>query len=129
MALQICDAGDPLQSSERAPRSLQALSILDQPKQEETLIDFGTYIRQNREKAELSLAGLGRRVGVTPQHIFNIERGNVKATPVICIQLAIHLRLDSDEVMLMAGHTPPDVLTLLQENPQTGCALLRTSLK
>jgi transcriptional regulator with XRE-family HTH domain len=91
-------------------------------------MEFGIYLRAEREMKRLSLRQLGRLVGVSKQFLFCIETGEVNPTPAICTQIALHLALDRDVVMLMAGHTPPDVLTLLQEHPAAGCAILRREL-
>lgn len=92
------------------------------------MIEFGLYLRQRREEAQLSLSQLGQKTGVTRQHIFNLEMGDTRPTAEFCTKLAHALKIDSDVVLLMAGHTPPDVLSLLQENPQAGCAILRRAL-
>lgn len=92
------------------------------------MIEFGPYLRRRREAAKLSLSQLGQKMGVTRQHVYSLEKGDNRPSAEFCTRLAKVLQLDSDEVLLLAGHTPPDVLSLLQENPQTGCQLLRRSL-
>jgi len=92
------------------------------------MTELGIYLRDQREKKDLSLRELGELMKRSKQHLAAIEVGAARASPEICEQLAYHLELDRDVVLLLAGHTPDDVLQLLRENPQAGCALLRRAL-
>jgi DNA-binding XRE family transcriptional regulator len=90
--------------------------------------EFGNYLFNQRERKNFSLGKLAVEVGVSRQFLHRVELGEAKANIALCLALAQHLELDSDVLLLMAGHTPPDVLTILQENPQASCAILRRSM-
>jgi DNA-binding XRE family transcriptional regulator len=92
------------------------------------MIELGIYLRERREEADLSLAKLSKQVGVSRQFLYMVEVGDARPQAHLCERLARALHLDSDVVLLLAGHTPPDVLSILQENPQAGCAILRGRL-
>jgi transcriptional regulator with XRE-family HTH domain len=90
--------------------------------------EFGNYVRKQREKKNFSLGKLAVEIGVSRQYLYRIELGEARASVAMCLALAKLLELDSDVLLLMAGHTPPDVLTILQENPQASCAILRRAM-
>jgi transcriptional regulator with XRE-family HTH domain len=92
------------------------------------MTELGITLRDQREKKDLSLRELGQLMGLSKQYLAAIEVGEGRASAEICQLLAHHLGLDPDVVLLLAGHVPEDVLELLRENPQAGCALLRRAL-
>lgn len=92
------------------------------------MIDFGIYLKSEREKQGLSLKRLGALVGVSGQYIRTIEQGTARPSAALCGKLAKVLGLCPDVVFGKAGHMPPDVAAFFQANPTRFCALLRQEL-
>jgi transcriptional regulator with XRE-family HTH domain len=85
---------------------------------------FGPWLRLQRQNVGLSTRALARLCGVAPSHISEIESGFHPASERVATLFSLHLKRDRDEMLLRAGHVPPDIVTLLGENPQL-CARLR----
>ncbi len=85
---------------------------------------FGGWIRERREYRGLSLRALAKTCGFASSHLCEIEGGDHLPSVRVATLLALHLNLDRDEVLLRARHVPPDIQTLLEENPRL-CSRLR----
>lgn len=73
---------------------------------------LGKLIREKRLELELGVRELGRRIELSPSMIVRIEYDDPppKVSLEKLVLLSDALELDSDEVILLAGKTPEDVV-------------------
>jgi len=77
---------------------------------------LGEWLRTWRKEAELGQAALGKKVGVTKQHISNLERGEVstytgeaiRPSFDLALKLAKALKRPVSEVCALAGYDLPE---------------------
>jgi transcriptional regulator with XRE-family HTH domain len=65
--------------------------------------DIGTYIRSQREGAQVSLRQLARTAGVSNPYLSQIERGLRKPSAEILQQIAKGLRISAEALYVKAG--------------------------
>jgi len=65
--------------------------------------DIGTYIRSQREGAQVSLRQLARAAGVSNPYLSQIERGLRKPSAEILQQIAKALRISAETLYVRAG--------------------------
>lgn len=65
--------------------------------------DIGTYIRQQREGAEVSLRQLAKLAGVSNPYLSQVERGLRKPSAEILQQIAKGLRISAEALYMRAG--------------------------
>ena len=76
--------------------------------------DIGSYIRSQRESAQVSLRQLARTAGVSNPYLSQIERGLRKPSAEILQQIARGLRISAEALYVKAGildERPPSVVT------------------
>jgi transcriptional regulator with XRE-family HTH domain len=71
--------------------------------------DIGSYIRAQREQAQVSLRQLARSTGVSNPYLSQIERGLRKPSAEILQQIARGLRISAEALYVRAG--------ILEERP------------
>ncbi|MFR9806357.1 helix-turn-helix domain-containing protein [Pseudonocardia sp. RS010] len=76
---------------------------------EKTVDDIGSYIRSQREAAQVSLRQLARTAGVSNPYLSQIERGLRKPSAEILQQIAKGLRISAEALYVKAG--------ILEERP------------
>jgi transcriptional regulator with XRE-family HTH domain len=76
--------------------------------------DIGTYIRSQREHAQVSLRQLARTAGVSNPYLSQIERGLRKPSAEILQQIAKGLRISAEALYVKAG--------ILDEKPASAVA-------
>ena len=64
---------------------------------------IGTYIRTQREHAQVSLRGLAKAAGVSNPYLSQIERGLRKPSAEILAQIATGLRISAEVLYVRAG--------------------------
>ena len=65
--------------------------------------DIGSFIRAQREAAEVSLRQLAKSAGVSNPYLSQIERGLRKPSAEVLAQIAKGLRLSSEALYVRAG--------------------------
>jgi transcriptional regulator with XRE-family HTH domain len=75
-----------------------------------TVDDIGSYIRAQRESAQVSLRQLARATGVSNPYLSQIERGLRTPSAEILQQIARGLRISAEALYVRAG--------ILEERPQ-----------
>ncbi len=65
--------------------------------------DIGSYIRRQREGAQVSLRQLARQAGVSNPYLSQIERGLRKPSAEILQQIANGLRISAEALYVKAG--------------------------
>ena len=76
---------------------------------EKAVDDIGSYIRSQRESAQVSLRQLARAAGVSNPYLSQIERGLRKPSAEILQQIAKGLRISAEALYVRAG--------ILEEKP------------
>ena len=77
---------------------------------EKTVDDIGSYIRAQREAAQVSLRQLARTAGVSNPYLSQIERGLRTPSAEILQQIAKGLRISAEALYVKAG--------ILEERPE-----------
>ena len=88
---------------------------------------LGEKIRELRELKRISIRGLGRETGVSGMHISNIEKDKVNASPELVTKIAEVLEADIDELLHLAERVDPEVVDVIQKNPQAVPSFLRSA--
>ena len=70
---------------------------------EKAVDDIGSYIRSQREGAQVSLRQLARAAGVSNPYLSQIERGLRKPSAEILQQIAKGLRISAEQLYVRAG--------------------------
>ena len=70
---------------------------------EQTVEDIGSYIRSQREQAQVSLRQLAKTTGVSNPYLSQIERGLRKPSAEILQQIARGLRVSAEALYVRAG--------------------------
>src|SRR5205823_10312730 len=70
---------------------------------QQTLPDVGTYIREQRRKAQLSLRKLAERAGVSNPYLSQIERGLRQPSAKILKGIATALQVSAETIFTQAG--------------------------
>ncbi len=92
------------------------------------LPDLGSYLREQRESAQLSLRQLAEMAGISNPYLSQIERGLKRPSAEILQQIAKGLQVSAESLYVRAGildervadHDPaarPDVLAAIAADP------------
>lgn len=77
--------------------------------------NWGTYLRDHRERKGLAQKELAGKLGVSPQHLCDLEFGRRRPTDAIVNHAILLLDLDAYEACWIAGRLPGEVEELLLE--------------
>ncbi len=80
---------------------------------------FGQRLRGLRVREGLSQRDLATRVGADYTYISKLETGHGEARPSVALvrRLALELNTDADNLAILAGHIPDDVMAYLRSGP------------
>lgn len=70
--------------------------------------DFGSWVREHREKARWSQAGAAQRAGIDRQQWYRIESGKSGTKRDTVLQIAKAISVDPDEALKRAGFSTLD---------------------
>lgn len=73
-----------------------------------TVESLGSYLREQRMSARLSLRQLAEQAGVSNPYLSQIERGLRKPSAEVLQQLARALRISAEQLYVQAGILDPD---------------------
>ena len=90
-------------------------------------MSLGIKIKELREAKRISIRGLGRETDVSGMHISNIEKDKVNASPELVTKIAEALDADVDELLHLADRVDPEVVDVIQKNPQAVPSFLRSA--
>jgi transcriptional regulator with XRE-family HTH domain len=93
--------------------------------------DFGSYVRQKREKLRagdpaFSVRRVAARIGVEPSYLSKVERGE-EAPPSEerIVALARELGEDKDILLAMAGKVSGDLQRIIRKRPRLFASVIR----
>lgn len=89
---------------------------------------FGAFIRREREKREIGLREMAKKIGVSPTYMSKVERDEFTPPTEDKVRAIAHiLECDPDELLAMAGRVPSDLADIIKRQPVEMSALLRTA--
>jgi transcriptional regulator with XRE-family HTH domain len=88
---------------------------------------LGEKIQKLRDDKRISIRGLGRLTDVSGMHISNLEKGKVNASPELITKIAEALETNVDELLHLADRVDPEVVDVIQNNPQAVPSFLRSA--
>ena len=88
---------------------------------------LGEKILSLRNEKRLSMRGLAKAVDVSPMHISNIEKGFTKGSSELIAKIARALETDVDGLLHIADRVDPEVVEVIQQNPQAVPSFLRSA--
>jgi transcriptional regulator with XRE-family HTH domain len=86
---------------------------------------FGYVLRQLRTKAGIGIKVLAPRLGVSYSYLSKLENDEVGPSEKFVARTAKYFKYDQNRLLLSAGKVPPDVLDILQENPDEAVQYLK----
>ena len=90
-------------------------------------MSLGDKIKELREDKRISIRGLGRLTDVSGMHISNIEKNKINASPELVTRISEALDADIDELLHLAERVDPEVVNVIQKNPQAVPSFLRSA--
>ena len=90
-------------------------------KKTNSMIAFGTYIRELRVKANIGQRELAKKIGIAPSYLNDIEKNKRSAPkPKIIKELSLILNTELDLLNDLAGNSkktlPPDIIEYMKKN-------------
>ena len=90
-------------------------------------MSLGETIKALRDEQRMSMRGLAKAVDVSPMHISNIEKGFTKGSSELIANIARALKTDVDSLLHIADRVDPEVVDVIQQNPQAVPSFLRSA--
>ncbi len=88
---------------------------------------LGEYVRNLRNKRDLGVRELGRKVKVSGVHISCIEKNKATPSPELLRKIALILGTDVDKLQAMANHVDPEVINVIKRSPSAVPSFLRSA--
>jgi len=80
-------------------------------------MEFGTFVRNNRESKGVSLRVLAQRAEVNPAYLSRVEAGKVPPSDQLVARLATLLDCSEEELFLLAGKLPATIQEFVKREP------------
>ncbi len=91
-------------------------------------VKFGAYVRQERERREIGLREMAKKIGVSPTYLSKVERDEFPPAAEDKVRkIAEIFDIDVDELLALAGKVSSDLTEIIREHPRELAALLRTT--
>lgn len=91
--------------------------------------DAGQYLREIREKSKVSLSETARILGISKSYLSEIEKGIKLPSDSLVRSLALHYKIDEDDLFNRFGKTPMLATEQLSEMPGLQKILAKIRLK
>ena len=88
-------------------------------------MEFGELLRQLREESGLGIKKLAPELGVSYTYISKLENGESVPSEEFVKRVARYFDYDSNRLLLSAGRVPPEILRILQRNPDDAIEFLK----
>ena len=88
-------------------------------------MNFGEFIRDERQRHRLSLRSLAQRTAVNPAYLSRVEVGKVSPSGQMIRRLSKVLSCDEDELLLLAGRLPAELRAMIEKEPRRVTSALR----
>ena len=87
--------------------------------------DFGNIVRELREKKGLGIKRLAPDIGVSYTYLSKIENHKTKPSEEFIEKIADYFGYEKEELLIIAGRLPKDVIEIIEENPEGVVNLIR----
>ena len=89
---------------------------------------FGATVRRKREKLEIGLREMAKKIGVSPTYLSKIERDEFSPPAEDKVRkIAEIIGSDVDELLALAGKVSSDLSVIIRDRPRIVASLLRTT--
>jgi len=93
-------------------------------------MEFGFYTRQLRQQRQelnrrYSIRQVAQRIGVEPNHLSKVERGDADPTEEMIQRLSVELGEDADVLLARAGRIANDIREIITRRPILFTELIR----
>ena len=87
---------------------------------------FGATVRREREKLEIGLREMAKKIGVSPTYLSKVERDEFPPPAEDKVKaIAEILDLDVDELLALSGKVSSDLTQIIREHPREMASFLR----
>lgn len=86
---------------------------------------FGAFFKKIRKGKGYSIKQLSPRLDVNYSYLSKIENGHSTPSEDFIDRISIFFEIDKEELMVRAGKVPDDILSILQNNPNSAISFLR----
>lgn len=87
--------------------------------------DFGDILRGLRTRSGVGIKRLAPELGVSYSYLSKLENNQIRPSEELVQRVASYFGYDQDRLLLAAEKVPPDILRILQENPDDAIDFLR----
>lgn len=91
-------------------------------------VEIGTYIREKRDFAGMSLRDFAKALQVDPAYLSRVEQGKVPPSEALLRQASQILGVDEDELLLLAGRVPETWHEAIATSPAWALETVRDAL-
>ncbi len=89
---------------------------------------FGATVRREREKLEIGLREMAKKIGVSPTYLSKIERDEFPPPAEDKVKaIAEILDLDVDELLALAGKVSSELTEIIRRHPREMASFLRAA--
>ena len=89
---------------------------------------FGATVRREREKLEIGLREMARKIGISPTYLSKVERDELPPPAEDrVVAIAKILDCDRDELLAMAGKVSSDLTEIIRRHPREIASFLRSA--
>lgn len=87
--------------------------------------DFASVLRELRSQSGVGIKKLAPELGVSYTYLSKLENDQVRPSAALVQRVANYFNYDEDRLLIAADRVPPDILRILQENPEEAIGFLR----
>jgi transcriptional regulator with XRE-family HTH domain len=89
---------------------------------------FGALLRRERKAKEIGLRDMARRIDVSPAYLSKVERGDFAPPAEDKVRaIAWILGQDADDLLLLSGRVPGDLVEIIRKGPRQLVDLVRAA--
>ena len=88
-------------------------------------MSFGEILRELRRNTGVGIKRLAPDLGVSYSYLSKLENNEVGPSEGLVGRIAEHFHYSRNRLLLAAGKVPPEILQILQENPDQAVEFLR----
>ena len=80
-------------------------------------LQFGAFVRREREAREIGLREMAKKIGVSPTYLSKVERDEFAPPTEDKVRaIAQIIECDTDELLAMAGRMPSDLADIIKRH-------------
>ncbi len=89
---------------------------------------FGVTVRRERERLDIGLREMAKKIGVSPTYLSKLERDQLPPPAEDKVKrIADIIGRDHDELLGLAGRVASDLKEIIREHPREMASILRTA--